>query len=54
MIRLTIRATDDSVPAIMLKLTQERLAQGVSTIPEHREPPTRQEISEAFANTMVT
>ncbi|KHN97359.1 Armadillo-like helical [Metarhizium album ARSEF 1941] len=52
MLRLTIRATDDSVPAIMLKLMQERLAQGVSTVAEYQ-PPSRQEISEAFGNTMV-
>lgn len=54
MIRMTIRATDDSVPTIMLKLMQERLSQGISTVPEYREPPTRQEISDSFGNVMVS
>jgi AP-2 complex subunit alpha len=53
MLRLTIRATDGSVPSAMLKLMQERLAQGISTVPEHREP-TRQEISDAFGSVMVS
>ncbi|KAM3461618.1 hypothetical protein BB8028_0007g02870 [Beauveria bassiana] len=53
MIRLTIRATDDSVPAILLKLMQDYLSMGVSAGPELPEPPTRQEISDAFGNVMV-
>ncbi|CAM1504175.1 Fc.00g017660.m01.CDS01 [Cosmosporella sp. VM-42] len=51
MIRLTIRATDDSVPANLLKLMQERLAAGVSTEVLHR--PTQDEISDSFRNVMV-
>ncbi|KAI9158405.1 AP-2 complex subunit alpha-2 [Paramyrothecium foliicola] len=50
MIRLTIRATDESVPQIFLKLMQERLSEGVSNFIE---TPTRQEITDAFANVMV-
>lgn len=53
MIRLTIRATDDSVPAVLLKLMQERLAAGASSAPEHFEPPSREDISDAFRNVMV-
>lgn len=53
MIRLTIRATDDSVPAIMLKLMQDRISQGISTAPEYHEPPSRQDISDSFGNVMV-
>ncbi|KAH6900131.1 adaptin N terminal region-domain-containing protein [Thelonectria olida] len=51
MIRLTIRATDDSVPGLLLKLMQDRLAAGV--IADRLEPPTREEISDSFRNVMV-
>jgi AP-2 complex subunit alpha len=54
MFRLTIRATDDSVPPTLLKLMEERLAAGISTRSEVIEPPTRREISEAFASVLVT
>lgn len=54
MIRLTIRATDDSVPLVMLKLMQERLSQGLPTTMEYREPLTREEISDSFGNIMVS
>ncbi|KAG6003732.1 hypothetical protein E4U21_001785 [Claviceps maximensis] len=53
MIRLTIRATDDSVPTVFLKLMQDRLAQGQPTTPDYRSP-TRDEISDSFGNTMVS
>jgi AP-2 complex subunit alpha len=53
MFRLTIRATDDSVPAVIMKLMEERLAIGVSTRLDKAEPPTRREISDAFSNVMV-
>ena len=53
MIRLTIRATDESVPAVLMKIMEERLALGVSTRPERIEAPTRREISDAFANVLV-
>jgi AP-2 complex subunit alpha len=54
MIRLTIRATDESVPPTLIKLMEERLAVGVSTQPEEYEGPTRREISDAFGNVLVT
>lgn len=50
---MTIRATDESVPAVILKLMEERLAVGVSTHMDETEIPTRQEASDAFANVMV-
>ncbi|PMD26330.1 Adaptor protein-like protein complex AP-2 [Hyaloscypha hepaticicola] len=53
-IRLTIRATDDSVPPILIKLIEERLAVGVSTVPEPTEAPTYRDISDAFSNVLVT
>jgi AP-2 complex subunit alpha len=53
MIRLTIRATDDSVPLVLVKLMEERLATGISTEPEGFEVPTRSEISDAFGNVLV-
>lgn len=53
MIRLTIRATDDAVPTVLLKLMQDRLAAGVSTAGERFEPPSRDEISDSFRNVMV-
>lgn len=53
MVRLTIRATDDSVPRVLIKLMEERLAVGISTQPEMLLPPTRREISDAFGNILV-
>jgi AP-2 complex subunit alpha len=58
MIRLTVRATDESVPAVLIKLMEERLAAGESSLQELAETkggtPSRVEISEAFGNVMVT
>lgn len=54
MIRLTIRATDESVPSVLLKLMQERLSSGKPTAPEKREPPTMKDISNAFGSIMVS
>ncbi|KAK4238444.1 hypothetical protein C8A03DRAFT_33530 [Achaetomium macrosporum] len=54
MVRLTIRATDDSLPPLLLKLMETRIAQGVSTAPERHVPPTVSEISDSFRNIMVT
>jgi AP-2 complex subunit alpha len=54
MVRLTIRATDDSVPPILIKMMEERLAIGVSTAPETTEAPTYRDISDAFGNVLVT
>jgi AP-2 complex subunit alpha len=53
MVRLTIRATDESVPPVLLKLMEERLSVGTSVVPELKEGPTKQEISTAFSNVMV-
>ncbi|KAJ1325142.1 AP-2 complex subunit alpha [Microdochium nivale] len=55
MLRLTIRATDESVPAVLLKLMEARVAAGESTRPvrDDDEVPTRQDISNAFSNVMV-
>jgi len=52
MIRLTIRATDESVPSVLLKLMEERLTAGASMRPE-RPDLSRRDISDAFANVMV-
>jgi AP-2 complex subunit alpha len=54
MLRLTIRATDETVPPIILKLMEERLAHGVSTRPDKYEAPTYRDISDAFGNVLVT
>lgn len=54
MVRLTIRATDESVPPILIKIMKERLAIGVSTQPEVIEAPSYREISDAFGNVLVT
>ncbi|KAK7980982.1 cytochrome P450 [Apiospora arundinis] len=54
MIRLTIRATDESVPPVMLKMMEERLATGTSIVPELHEGPTKQDISDMFSNVMVS
>lgn len=56
MIRLTIRATDDAVAPILLKMMQDKIAAGTSThisTPDASEQPSRQDISDAFANVMV-
>jgi AP-2 complex subunit alpha len=53
MFRLTIRATDESVPAVIMKVMEERLAVGVSTRQESDEGPTRRDISDAFSSVMV-
>lgn len=53
MVRLTIRATDESVPPVLLKAMVERLATGASTVPEKHVPPTVSEISDSFRNIMV-
>ncbi|KAK4042037.1 adaptin N terminal region-domain-containing protein [Parachaetomium inaequale] len=55
MVRLTIRATDDALPPLLLKMMQERIAKGVSTVVQERYlPPTVSEISDSFRNVMVT
>ncbi|CZR58229.1 related to alpha-adaptin C [Phialocephala subalpina] len=54
MLRLTIRATDESVPPVLIKMMEDRLAVGVSTGPEVFEAPTRREISDVFGNVLVT
>ncbi|KAB5585394.1 adaptin N terminal region-domain-containing protein [Coniochaeta sp. 2T2.1] len=53
MIRLTVRATDESVPPVLLKLMVERLSAGNSTMAEKHAAPTAREISEAFGTVMV-
>lgn len=53
MIRLTVRATDESVPRMLVKLMQERLSVGMSTLPERHEHQTRQDISDVFGSVMV-
>lgn len=53
MIRLTIRATDESVPDVLMKLMAERISAGVSTLPEEHVAPTPSEISDLFSNVMV-
>ncbi|RYP70936.1 hypothetical protein DL769_004807 [Monosporascus sp. CRB-8-3] len=52
MVRLTIRATDESVPPVLLKLMEERLAAGAPVIPELKEGPSRDDISQTFSNIM--
>lgn len=53
MIRLTVRATDDTVAPVLAKLMHERLAIGMSGL---RQPvaTTEDGLSHAFANVMVT
>ncbi|KAK3988172.1 putative AP-2 complex subunit alpha [Cladorrhinum sp. PSN332] len=53
MVRLTIRATDDSVPPVMLKSMVDRLSQGVSNAPDRFDRPTASEITDSFRNIMV-
>ena len=53
MIRLTIRATDESVPAVLMKIMEDRLALGMNTRPERVDPPMRRDNLDAFANVLV-
>lgn len=53
MIRVTIRATDESVPDVLMKLMAERISAGKSTLPEMHMAPTPSEISDVFSNVMV-
>ena len=53
MVRLTIRATDESVPPVLLKLMQARLARGFQIHAEPPHPLTKREISDAFGNVLV-
>ncbi|KAL5612930.1 hypothetical protein BROUX41_003993 [Berkeleyomyces rouxiae] len=55
-VRITIRATEESVPPILLKLMEDRIAEGSSAIMETggtHSAPTRREITDAFGNVMV-
>lgn len=56
MVRLTIRATDDSLPPLLLKMMQERIARGLGKVQERYVPPpmTANDISDSFRNVMVT
>ncbi len=54
MVRLTVRATDESVPPVLLKLMQERLAAGFSTAAEKHVAPTLNEIADTFSHIMVS
>lgn len=54
MIRLTIRATDESVPPVLIKTMQERLEVGMSNAPEIQEQMTRREMSDVFGNVLVS
>lgn len=54
MIRLTIRATNESVLPPLVKNMEQILALGPSAIPEIQEKPTKREAIEAFRNILVT
>ncbi|KAI6778792.1 AP-2 complex subunit alpha-like protein [Emericellopsis cladophorae] len=54
MIRLTIRATDDSVAPILLSLVQERLSVGFPTVSERgANAPSEDQMLDAFGNVLV-
>jgi AP-2 complex subunit alpha len=54
MLRVTVRATDDAVPGVLLKLMQDRLSAGAPTLPDLPSPPSHRDISDAFGNVMVS
>lgn len=58
MIRLTVRATDDAVPAPLLRLMEDRISTGFNSSSAPDTPlsqgPSVDEISDAFRNVMVT
>lgn len=54
MLRLTIRATDASVPSLLLSLMVDRLSSGTTAAAAPtRSDPSRSEMNDAFANVMV-
>lgn len=53
MVRLTIRATDESVPATLMRLMEDRIASGVAPPQEKQLPSSKAEIDDAFSNVMV-
>lgn len=53
MVRLTIRATDESVPQVLVKLMEGRLAVGASAQPIPADL-TLKEMKDAFGNVLVT
>lgn len=53
MVRLTIRATDESVPHVLLKLMVDKIGAGMSTLPDVQVAPTPSEISASFSNILV-
>ncbi|KFZ14559.1 hypothetical protein V501_03165 [Pseudogymnoascus sp. VKM F-4519 (FW-2642)] len=54
MLRLTIRATDASVPSLLLALMTDRLSSGTAQpATPHRAETSRSEMNDAFANVMV-
>lgn len=54
MLRLTIRATDESVPLVLIKLMEERLAAGAPTQQTHQGDMSLREMKDAFGNVLVT
>ena len=54
MVRLTIRATDESVPPVLMRLMEDWLSQGISTVADEPDPLSRREISDVFKNVLVT
>jgi len=53
-VRLTIRATDESVPPVLIRLMEERLAAGVSTQPDVMAIPSLREMKDVFGNVLVS
>lgn len=53
MVRLTIRATDDSVPHVLIKLMEDRIAAGQSLQPHPSEMSLR-EMKDTFGNVLVS
>jgi AP-2 complex subunit alpha len=53
MLRLTIRATDETVAPVLIKIMVDRLQIGQSTQPEEFVPPSQRDISDAFGNVLV-
>ena len=55
MVRLTIRATEETLPPVLLKLMVERLSKGmaIGNAGDRLPPPSVNEISDSFRNIMV-
>lgn len=50
---MTIRATDEGVPPVLVKSMEDRLSAGLSIEPERKEQLSREEILDSYGDILV-